>query len=93
MSLSGDLSAYVVYVLCVVSSAACAYLLLQAYRRVRSPVLFWTGMSFLFLTANNMLVAVDLVLFPLTDLLLWRRLTALAAIAVLLYGFLWKLDP
>jgi hypothetical protein len=41
---------------------------------------------------NNLLVFVDIVLLPDIDLALWRSLTALAAVAVLIYGFVWEIE-
>lgn len=93
MFLNAPLIASLLYALCFATSLGCAYLLLRAYGRRKSPVLLWTGVSFGLLALNNLMVFVDLVLLPHTDLWLWRRLTALTAIVVLLYGFLWRLDP
>ena len=42
---------------------------------------------FVFLSANNVFLVLDLVVFPDVNFLIWRNLSALAAIAVLLYGF------
>ena len=55
-SAPGETVPSLIYLLCVVTSAGCAVLLMRAYRRVRSPVLFWTGLSLILLTLNNLLV-------------------------------------
>ena len=39
---------------------------------------------------NNVLVFVDLVLVPTTDLALVRTLAGLAGLAALLYGLIWE---
>lgn len=88
-----DLSTPLVYGLCTATSAGCAALLLRAWLRVRTPVLLWTAACFGFLAINNLLLVADMVLLPHHDLLLPRRLSALAAVGVLLYGFIWKLEP
>jgi hypothetical protein len=51
-----------VYVLCALTSFACAWLLLQGYRRTRSRLLLWSCISFVALAANNALLFVDLVI-------------------------------
>jgi hypothetical protein len=78
--------AEVVYVLCALTSALCAGLLLRGYRASKSSLLFWSALCFLGLTSNNVLLFVDLVLVPDVDMRLWRSLPALASLLVLLYG-------
>jgi hypothetical protein len=82
--------ATLVYVLCFLTSTLCAGLLLRAYRRNRSRLLGCSALSFVFLALNNFLVLCDLVWFPDLDLLPFRHLAAMAAIAVLLYAFIWE---
>ncbi len=81
-----------VYLLCFITSAACALLLARSYRRTGARLLFWSGLCFLFLAANNFVVVLDLLVFPAVDFRLVRNLLALAAIAVLLFGFIWDLE-
>jgi hypothetical protein len=75
-----------IYVLCALTSAACAVLLLRAFARARVPLLLWSALCFIGLTGNNALLFADLVLCPAHDLGLVRGLTALAALSVLVYG-------
>ena len=82
-----------VYGLCLVTSSFCASLLLRAFFRVRSPVLLWTGVSFIFLALNKLFLLADMTLVPPAHLWLLRQGSALAALAVLLYGFIWRLEP
>ena len=82
----------VVYLLCFASSALCFSLLLNAFRRQRERLLLWSSLCFGFLALNNLLVFVDIILLPNIDLLPLRSLTALAAISVLLYGFVWEIE-
>lgn len=81
-----------VYLLCFLTSAACAVLLARSYRRTGARLLFWSGLCFLFLAANNLVVIFDLLLIPDIDLRLVRHSLALAALGVLLFGFIWDLE-
>ncbi|HEY0131553.1 MAG TPA: DUF5985 family protein [Allosphingosinicella sp.] len=81
-----------VYLLCFMTSAACAILLTRSYRRTGARLLFWSGLCFLFLAANNLVVIFDLLLLPEVDFRLARYLLALAALGVLLFGFIWDLE-
>jgi hypothetical protein len=77
----------IVYALCALTSVACAFLLLRAYRRRRTRLLVWSSAAFVGLALNNLLLFVDLVLTSDTvDLALPRAGCALASVMVLLYG-------
>ena len=79
--------ASVVYFLCALTAILCAWLLLQAYRsRGRYRLLLWSGLCFVGLAANNLLLVVDKLVLPDVDLSLWRTSVALVAMMVLLYG-------
>jgi hypothetical protein len=77
-----------VYLLCAVTSLACATLLLRSYRRTRMKLILWTSLCFVGLAANNVLLFIDLGVVPDVDLMVWRSATGLAAVAVLLYGLI-----
>ncbi len=79
-----------VYVLCAVTSMACAVLFYRSYRANRAALLFWSGVCFAGLAINNILLFVDLALVPSVDLSLVRSGVAVAAIGVLLYGLIWR---
>jgi hypothetical protein len=81
-----------VYVLCFLTSAACAVLLARSYLRTRMRLLLWSALCFLFLACNNFIVIFDLLIFPETDFQLPRTLTSLAAVGVLLFGFIWDAE-
>ena len=81
----------IVYLLCFATSTACAWLLLAGWRRSRARLLLWSGLCFLLLAANNLLVVADLLVLPSLDMRVERLLLALAAVAVLLFGFIWDL--
>jgi len=81
-----------VYLLCFATSGACALLLARSYRRTGARLLFWSGLCFFFLAANNLVVIFDLLVIPDSDLRLARHLLALSAVGVLLFGFIWDLE-
>jgi Family of unknown function (DUF5985) len=81
-----------VYSLCFLTSAACAILLARSYTRAKARLLLWSALCFLFLAANNLLVIVDMLLLPTWNFALPRLLLSLAAISVLLFGFIWDLE-
>jgi hypothetical protein len=81
-----------VYLMCVASALACTGLLIRSYVRNRTALLLWSAIGFVFLSANNFLLFLDLAVLPDVDLLPGRQLSALMAIAVLLYGFIWEAD-
>jgi hypothetical protein len=84
--------AAIVYLLCFATSTACAWLLVAGWRRSRARLLLWSGLCFLLLAANNLLVVFDLVLLPGVDMRTERLVLALAALAVLLFGCIWDLE-
>ena len=82
----------IVYGLCLAASALCAFLLIRAWYRMRTPLLFWTALSFIFFTLNNMALVADMVIFPTTYLWPLRFIPAFLAVSVLLFGFIWESD-
>lgn len=83
--------ATLVYLLCALTSTACALLLVRQYRRTRVRVLLWSSAAFVGFAVNNALVFTDYVIFPDSDLALARACTALLSASLLLYAFVW--DP
>jgi hypothetical protein len=82
-----------VYLLCFATSLVCLILLVRSYLRTRTRLLLWSSLCFVFLALNNLLLFVDVVVFPVeVDLLPYRQLTSLIGISVLLYGFIWETD-
>ena len=79
------------FLIAALTSLACTVMLFRAYGASRLRILFWSGLCFVGLTVNNVLLFVDLVLFPTSlDLRLWRHGTALIGLLFLLYGFVRK---
>jgi len=87
-----SLAAATVYVLCLLTSAACAWLLVRSYLKSRTKLLLWSAACFVMLALNNLFVVADVVIFPSFDLTLLRSLSALAGVGLLLYGFISELD-
>ena len=81
-----------VYGLCLLASALCAGLLLRTWWQSRSRLLLWTATSFVFLAINNLFLVADMVVLPSVDLWYWRQAASLAAIGVLVYGFIWEAE-
>lgn len=81
-----------VYFLCFVTSSLCAVLLARSYQRSGARLLLWSALSFGLLAANNFIVIVDLILLPTIDLLVVRYALSLAAVCLLLFGFIWDLE-
>lgn len=82
----------IVYLLCFATSVACAGMLGRTYRRTGARLLLWSALCFFLLAANNLLVVLDLLVLPAVDMRLARSLLALAAAAILLFGFVWDLE-
>lgn len=80
-----------VYVLCALTSLLCASLLWRGYRRSRTQLLWASALCFIGLFLNNLLLLIDLRVFPQMDLAVWRIVPALGGVSVLLYGLV--LDP
>lgn len=78
-----------VYLLCFLTSSACAVLLGRSYRRTGMRLLLWSALCFLLLAANNLVVILDLLVLKDRDLGLVRAFLATAAVSVLLFGFIW----
>lgn len=79
-----------VYILATLVSLASAVLLLRGYFAGRHRLLLWSGLCFVGLTISNLLVFVDLIIFPNIDLYPLRLVSAAISMLVLLYGLVWE---
>lgn len=91
MALS-DLIPQLVYVLCALTSLACAVLLFRGYLRSKARILLWSTLCFVFLFANNVFLYLDVVVFPAMYLSPFRDITSLLAAAILVWGLIWDAD-
>jgi hypothetical protein len=82
--------ATIVYVLCALTSLACAVLLWRSYTRTRVRLLLWTFFCFVGFTISNVMLVVDLELVPHLDLSIVRQAPALAGVLLLLGGMIWE---
>ncbi len=82
----------VLTLLASLTSLACMVLLFRAYFANGLRLLLWSALCFVCLTANNVLLFFDLVVFPDLDLRLFRLSSALIGILLLIYGFLWEAE-
>ena len=81
-----------IYLLCSLTSLACAWLLLSRYRDNGHRLLFWSGMCFSWMTLNNLILVFDKLVSPDTDLLTLRQGSALIAVSMLVYGLIYEKD-
>ena len=77
------------YGLCALAALACALLLLRAYFSSGARLLLWGGLCFAALTANNVLLMVDLLFVPQVDLFTWRNGAALVGAGLMVWGLIW----
>lgn len=80
----------IIYSLCALLSLGIAWMLWRHYVRMRSRLLYWSAWCFTGLTANNLLLVVDKVVLVDQDLSLLRQLTALASLAMLIFGLVYE---
>ena len=82
----------VLYLLAIISSLACTLLLFRAYAQRRLRLLLWSSLCFVGLSISNVLLFVDMVVFPSIDLRPARLIATLVGLLFLLYGFIWEAE-
>jgi len=88
----GEIFPAAVYLLCFGTSATCAWLLGRSYRHTGARLLMWSALCFVFLALNNLFVILDLLVIKDISLQIPRLLLSLAAVCVLLFGFIWDIE-
>jgi len=83
---------FVLTLLAALTSLGCMLLLFRAYLNVRLRLLLWSALCFVCLSVNNILLFLDLVVFPDVDFRPYRLVAALAGAVFLLYGFIWEAE-
>lgn len=78
-----------IYLLCALTSLACAALLLRSYASTRARLLLWSSICFVGLAINNIILFIDLIIVPDIDLSLVRGLVALLSVALINVGLIW----
>ena len=81
-----------VYLLSFFASLMCAILLGRSYVRTKTRLLFWSALCFALLAVVNLVVVIDMLILPDLNLRPARLWLTLAAVSVLLFGFLWAQD-
>lgn len=84
--------ASIVYILCALTSLACAVLLWRGWRSSRARLLFWSSLCFWGFFLNNLLLIIDLRVMPQVDLALVRLVPALLGALALVYGLVWDTE-
>jgi hypothetical protein len=79
-----------IYLLCAGTGLIAAILLLRQYRLSGSRLLLWSFIGFIGLSANNILVYLDLVVVQSTDLAVPRAIAGALGVLALLYGLIWE---
>ncbi len=82
--------AVIVFVLCLMTSFVCGWLLLRGYRQSGSRLLLWSSVCFFGFALNNALLIVDLQILPDVDLGVARSIPVVLGLAALLYGLVWE---
>ena len=80
----------VVYLLCAATCLLCAVMLLRGYSRSGVRLLGWSGLCFVGLTLDNVLLYVDVFVFPQFEMSIISRLPGLIALMLLLVGLVWE---
>ena len=84
--------AQAVYVLCMLTSLLCAYLLFRSYRASRSRLLLWSTVCFVGLAISNALLVLDLIVFAdSVDLRLLRTSVGFTSTLAFLGALVWEL--
>jgi len=81
-----------IYLLCALTAFTCFGLLLRGWRTNSAPLLFWSALCFAGLTVSNVLLVIDKLALPDTDLTPFRAAVTLAALLLLIFGLAWGDD-
>jgi hypothetical protein len=79
----------VVYILCALTSLICSVLLLRGYARSGVRLLLWSGLCFVGLTLENVILYLGMQVILDIDMSLWRKIPGVIALALLLFGLIW----
>lgn len=81
-----------IYGLCATTALLCCYLLLRGFLRSKSRLLLWSGLCFLGLALNNLLLVIDELFLPAYDLSILRLVPGLIGMVLLIYGLIWETE-
>lgn len=80
-----------VYVLCMLTSLFCAFLLFRSYRAGLSRLLLWSTVCFVGLAVSNALLVLDLMVLADVDLRLVRTGIGFTSTFAFLCALIWEL--
>jgi len=78
-----------VYLLCAATSLASGVLLLRAALSRGGGLLFWSSLCFFGMMLNNVLMYIDFIVFPNTDLSIYPNLVSLVSVMLLSAALVW----
>jgi hypothetical protein len=79
-----------VYILCAATSCLCAGMLLRGYARSGVRLLFWSGLCFIGLTLDNLVLYLDIIVIPHIDISAFRRVPGFLGLVLLIFGLVWE---
>lgn len=79
-----------IYLLCGLTSLACAILLVRRYFYVKGRLLLFSSLFFISQAVANVLLYVDLVVIPDQNLMPLRLGVTVAGLIILVYGLIWE---
>jgi hypothetical protein len=77
-----------VYALCTLISIVCSVLLIKSYLATRFRLLFWSGLCFIGVAFNNVLLIFDKLIVPEASLTTVRLTVSLLSLLPLMYGLI-----
>lgn len=81
--------AAIVYLLCTLTSLLCAIMLFRAFKKSQFRLLFWSSMGFIGFGISNILLFIDVVVFPdVTYILNFRSVPAVVGMITMIYGLI-----
>lgn len=81
-----------VFILCAITSMSCAALLIRAYLNNKMRLLLWCSLCFVGLAINNLLLFIDLVVFPNVEfpgIQILRGSIVLVGCTAMVCGLIW----
>lgn len=81
--------AALVYILCALTSLLCAVMLFKAFTKSKFRLLFWSSMGFTGFAISNILLFIDVVVFPdVTFIINLRSIPAVIGMITMIYGLI-----
>lgn len=79
-----------VYILCALTSLACAVLLFRSWSRAKRKLLMLSALCFVGLMLNNAMLVVQSLWLPDMDLSEIMKLPAVIGLALFFFGLVWE---